>query len=78
MSQLPRIPLTGDERVLSDFECAELLGIARESLLSMRRRGEGPPYCRVSKGIVRYLRSQVIEWLASRVEGGGIDEGSGE
>jgi predicted DNA-binding transcriptional regulator AlpA len=76
MSQFPRIPLSGDERVLSDFDCAELLGIARETLQIMRRRGDGPPYCRVSKGVVRYLRSQVVEWLASRVEKRESDEGN--
>jgi hypothetical protein len=64
-------PLSANEPVLSEFACADMLGVASITLERWRRRGEGPPYSRVSKGVVCYLRSRVIEWLDARTVPGG-------
>jgi predicted DNA-binding transcriptional regulator AlpA len=66
-----RTPLSANEPVLSEFEVAKLLGVAVATLQTWRGRGEGPPYSRVSKAIVRYLRTRVVEWLDARTVAGG-------
>jgi len=63
MSETPRAQLTQSEQLLDERECAELLGMAFETLQDLRRRGEAPPYARVGKGKIVYLRTRVIEWL---------------
>jgi predicted DNA-binding transcriptional regulator AlpA len=71
MSDTPRAQLTAAEQILDERECAELLGIAFDGLQTLRRRGEGPPYTRIGKGIVRYLRTRVVEWLDANLIPGG-------
>ena len=63
MSYFPRVPLTECEVILDERECAQLLGLAFESLQELRRRGEAPPYARIGKGKIVYLKTRVIEWL---------------
>lgn len=59
--------------ILDERECAELLGMAFDTLAELRRLGQGPPYARVGRdrrGKVLYLRSRIIRWIESRmVEG---------
>jgi predicted DNA-binding transcriptional regulator AlpA len=55
--------LTQSEQILDERQCAELIGIAFETLQELRRRGEAPPYARIGKGKIVYLRTRVIEWL---------------
>ena len=80
MSQLPRIPLSGDEVVLSERDLAEMLGVARETVLKWRRCGGGPPFSRVLKTRAVWLRTRVIEWLDERTvySGGSGEEDEGE
>jgi len=48
-------------------------------LADWRRRSDGPPYCRITKTVVRYLRTPVIDWLRSRlVQGGAPVSGGGD
>jgi hypothetical protein len=58
-----RAQLTEREVILDERECANLLGIAFESFQDLRRRGEGPPFTRIGKGKIVYLKTRVIEWL---------------
>jgi predicted DNA-binding transcriptional regulator AlpA len=55
--------LTRSEQILDERECAELLGVAFDSLQELRRRGAAPPYARIGKGKIVYLRTRVVEWL---------------
>ena len=63
MSDTPRARLTEREVILDERECAQWLGIAFESFQDLRRRGEGPPFTRIGKGKIVYLKTRVIEWL---------------
>ena len=64
--------------LLTDVECAALLGVTRDTLAEWRR-SDGPPYCQVTKTVVRYLRTAVIAWLRSRlVQGGASISGGGD
>jgi predicted DNA-binding transcriptional regulator AlpA len=53
---------------LSSQQLADLLGVTRDALEQLRRRGGGPPYVRVSPRMLRYRRSDVEAFFASRVE----------
>jgi excisionase family DNA binding protein len=50
------------DSLMSTEELAEFLDIPRNTLANWRYRREGPPGFRVGRG-VRYLRSDVLEWL---------------
>lgn len=47
-----------------------VLGIPVRTIYAWRQRGEGPPAYRIGKHL-RYRRSDVEAWLATRREGGG-------
>jgi predicted DNA-binding transcriptional regulator AlpA len=48
---------------------AALTSITERALEMMRARGEGPPYSRIGRRLVRYKRADVQKWLeAGRVE----------
>ncbi len=65
-----RAPLPIDDVIMSEQECARLLGLATATLINKRKRGQGPPYFQVTNVIVRYSRTLVLSWLESRtVEG---------
>jgi len=75
----PRQTSNEGSELLTDFECAALLGVTRDTLADWRRRSDGPPYCRITKTVVRYLRTPVIDWLRSRlVQGGAPVSGGGD
>jgi predicted DNA-binding transcriptional regulator AlpA len=42
-------------------------GLGKRWLTLAATRGDGPPMVRISAGMVRYRRSDVEEWIASRV-----------
>jgi len=62
------------ERLLSQSEVAELLGIAPRSLEGMRLKGTGCRFVRVGR-LVRYRPADVAEWLASRTAASTSDPG---
>lgn len=51
---------------LNPAQAADLLGVKRETLRAWRHRGEGPPFYRVTRSTVWYLRADVVAWLSSR------------
>lgn len=58
--------------LLDEAEAAALLGTTGSSLARWRKGSLGPPFIRLGRR-VRYRRSDLAEWLASRVgtQGGG-------
>lgn len=63
-------PLPIDDVILSEAQAAWMLGLATDTLNNYRRRGEGPPYFKVSGHVVRYSKRRLLEWLQAReVEG---------
>ncbi len=61
-----RPALSLNDEIISQEECARLIGVADETFKRMRREGSGPPYFQVSKAVVRYSRARVLAWLAER------------
>jgi Helix-turn-helix domain len=58
--------LPRDGAVLNEMEAARLLRIAPETLAALRRKGQAPPYSRVGKGRILYLRGDILGWLRAR------------
>lgn len=49
-------------KLLSQKECAEVLGIAESTLRQWRYEGHGPPFVRIGKA-VRYRVEAVESWV---------------
>ena len=56
--------------LLKELEVARWLRRSVGTLRNWRSRSEGPPFIKEGASVV-YLRSDVVEWLASRRVGGG-------
>lgn len=55
--------------LLSTAEAAELTGLSSEWFFVARKRGDGPPYLRVTSRIVKYDRDDLLNWFRQfRVE----------
>jgi predicted DNA-binding transcriptional regulator AlpA len=55
-----------DVRLLSEREVGRRLEVSRHSLRYWRARGEGPPWCRVGRRLVRYPLAELRRWIAER------------
>ena len=53
----------GQERLLTSQEAADFLRLTPRFLEMRRFRGGGPPFIRVSGRCVRYLKSDLREWV---------------
>jgi excisionase family DNA binding protein len=62
------LPVSFLPEYLSTQQLADLLGITRDALEQLRRRGGGPPFVRVSPRMIRYRRADVEAFFAARVE----------
>ena len=68
-------PLPIDDVIMSEAECARMIGLAPETLNGLRRRGQAPPFFQVSGHVVRYSKARILEWLQAReVEGATIKQ----
>ncbi len=56
---------TGSRR-LRTRDAARLLDLSDRTLERMRARGDGPPYVRLSRGLILYDASEILAWLDSR------------
>lgn len=54
-------------RLLTPQEVADMLGLTERTLERWRITGEGPRYSKLSRSTVRYLRDDVIEFVADRM-----------
>jgi predicted DNA-binding transcriptional regulator AlpA len=55
-----------DDTLLSQKRVAALLSVTPRAVEAWRVRGEGPSFIRISSRCIRYRRSDVEVWLASR------------
>jgi predicted DNA-binding transcriptional regulator AlpA len=55
--------------LLETGDAAKLLGVSRSFLEIGRCRGYGPRFIKLSTRCVRYRRSDILKWLASRTYG---------
>ena len=60
-------PSESAERLLRPAEVADMLDLSTHTLKAWRHRGEGPRYKRFpgERGEIRYLNSEVVEWMRS-------------
>jgi predicted DNA-binding transcriptional regulator AlpA len=56
-----------DDQLLNTRELAKWLGVSTQFLEIGRHKGYGPRYTRLSPRNIRYKRSDVLAWLATRV-----------
>lgn len=56
--------------LLSERECAAILGLTHLSLANMRRRGLAPPHVIIGSRLIRYPRADLEAWIASRLRVG--------
>jgi len=54
---------------MTTAETASWLGVSRVWMEQQRWKGQGPPYIRLSAGLIRYRRDQVLAWLEARTRG---------
>ena len=56
----------GRDEVMGVAETCQLVGAGKSTLARWRMRGEGPPFVVVGPRFIRYRRSAVDAWMASR------------
>ena len=54
------------QRLVSQNEAAELLGMSPRYLEARRQRGGGPPFIRISARAIRYRTDDLDEWIEKR------------
>ena len=66
MDQATKFSLPADQHVLDERTAADFIGSSRRTLQRWRGTGEGPPYHRLGKRRVAYMRSELLAWLTAR------------
>ena len=56
-----------DQEYMEIKDVATLLGVSPNALAMYRTRSEGPPYIKLHQRRVLYRRSDVMDWLDSRL-----------
>ncbi len=56
--------------MLDTQQVADLLSVSVSTIRKWRMAGDGPPWLKLSGGVVRYDPEVLTEWIASRVKGG--------
>jgi len=52
--------------MLSPKEVAPILGLDEGTLANWRSQGKGPPFYQLEHGRIRYLESELYEWIRSQ------------
>jgi len=55
------------ERLITETEAADFLGVTRRALQQWRLNGSGPKYVKISQRCVRYRRIELIKWSEERL-----------
>lgn len=53
-----------ESEIMTPAQCAEFLGVSKETLFNWRKRGGGPKWTQPTPRLVRYMRADVLAWLA--------------
>ena len=61
--------------LINETEAADFLDLTRRSMQSMRQRGDGPPFFRLSARCVKYTRFRLKCWYDSRLRSSTSDFG---
>ena len=57
-----------EKHFLSQKEAAAYLGLHQNTLNKLRKTPDGPPYSRIGARLLRYKRSDLDAWMASRCQ----------
>jgi predicted DNA-binding transcriptional regulator AlpA len=60
------VKIPDELRFLDTGATARMLQLSQRALEERRRRGDGPPYVRLSQTCVRYRLADIIEWADER------------
>ena len=55
------------ERLMTDIEASQFLGLKPQTLRNWRYEGKGPKYLKFGNKSVRYRVNDLIEWAEERV-----------
>lgn len=69
MYSVPMTKSSTERDLLHPDEVSGMLGVAPSTLVTWRKRKQGPPYIRLGYRTVRYARVDVEAWLAANQEG---------
>jgi len=61
--------------LLTGFQVADALGVSAWVLVKWRRKGNGPPFLRMERNIVRYPNRDLAAWVRTRLNRSGKLEG---
>ena len=63
------------ESLLTEAQAARLLNFTPRFLQARRARGDGPPFVSISARAIRYRRSDLLDWIESRIRTNNSDRG---
>lgn len=58
-----------EKHFLSQKEAASYLGLHQNTLNKLSKTPDGPPYSRIGARLLRYKRTDLDAWMASRCQG---------
>ena len=64
-----------EDGLFTPKQAADFLGLTTRFLEMRRYRGDGPKFVRVSASCVRYLQSDLVEWVRERRRSSTSDPG---
>lgn len=70
--------MKSEERLLTTREAAQYLAISFRTLEKLRCIGSGPPFVSIAPRAVRYQKSALDAWIASRSRHSTSDQGPGQ
>jgi predicted DNA-binding transcriptional regulator AlpA len=61
--------------LLTEAEAADLIGLTPRFLTERRRKGDGPPFVKISSRCLRYRPEDIHQWAAERLRTSTSDTG---
>lgn len=60
------LPEAVQDWYLGEKDIADFLGVSVSTLQLWRRKGEGPPWAKIGKRLIRYRKNALLEWAKKR------------
>jgi predicted DNA-binding transcriptional regulator AlpA len=57
-----------DDQLMSTKQVSAYMGVAVSTLIMYRAMGEGPPYIKIMRRMVRYRKGDLDIWLAAQTK----------